>query len=96
MLADYQLFKETHEAVLQIPFVKMLLEQRSMCKCKENKCIDSYNEGAANEEKIKLEIIDVSPVDAPNLDSIADYINAIDPSEEEQEEQVQEEEEQEE
>jgi DNA repair exonuclease SbcCD ATPase subunit len=62
MLADYQLFKETHEAVLQIPFVKSLLERQKACKC--------------NEEPIQLEIIDVSPADAPNLDSIAEYINS--------------------
>jgi outer membrane biosynthesis protein TonB len=89
MLADYQLFKETHEAVLQIPFVKSLLEKQMACKCH------------LTEEPIQLEIIDVSPKDEPNLDSIVEFINSVqeeeeeEQEEEEEEEQVQEEEEEE-
>ena len=70
MLADYHLFKETHEAVLQIPFVKLLLEQHRMCKC------HTSNSNQEPEEPIQLEIIDKVPVHAPNLDSIAEYINS--------------------
>ena len=50
-----------------------------------------------------MEIIDVLPVDAPNLDFIADYINGVEndsneeePEEEEEEEKEEEEEEEEE
>jgi outer membrane biosynthesis protein TonB len=83
MLADYQLFKETHEAVLQIPFVKSLLEKQMACKCH------------LTEEPIQLEIIDVSPKDEPNLDSIVKFINSVQEEEEEEEEQEEEEEEEE-
>ena len=69
MLADYQLYKETHEAVLQIPFVKSLLERQRMCKCNAAPKEES-------QEQIQLEIIDVFTPDAPNLDSIAEYINS--------------------
>ncbi len=99
MLADYQLYKETHEAVVQIPFVKALLERQKLCTCHNpNPPAPASNE---DQEQIRLEIIDdKSHIDsAPNLDSIVEYINStVDQNEEEvqdEEEQVQEEEEQE-
>ena len=65
-LADYHLYKETHNAVLQIPFVKHLL--KNQCKCHAAK--------QSTHDPIQLEIIDVATEHAlPNLDSIAEYIN---------------------
>ena len=65
-LADYHLYKETHNAMLQIPFVKHLLENQ--CKCHAAK--------QSTHDPIQLEIIDVATEHAlPNLDSIAEYIN---------------------
>ena len=64
-LADYHLYKETHNAVLQIPFVKHLLENQCKCHAKQS-----------THDPIQLEIIDVATEHAlPNLDSIAEYIN---------------------
>ncbi len=68
MLADYQLFKETHNAVLQIPFVKLLLEQQRMCKCHPLNKEPEEPEQPEEPEPIRLEIIDKVPADAPNLD----------------------------
>ncbi len=66
-LADYHLYKETHDAVLQVPFVKHLLENQ--CKCNANQSTHSL-------DPIQLEIIDVATEHVlPNLDSIAEYIN---------------------
>ena len=83
ILADYQLFKETHNAVLQIPFVQLLLKQQKMCKCHEPELEEP--------EPIRLEIIDKVPTDAPNLDSIANYINSTAEDEEAEEAVAQEE-----
>jgi chemotaxis protein histidine kinase CheA len=68
LFADHQLFKETHQAVLQIPFVKHLLENQ--CKC-------TPPSTHANDQ-IHLEIIDIepNPRETPNLDSIVEYIDA--------------------
>ena len=88
ILADYQLFKETHNAVLQIPFVQLLLKQQKMCKCHEPELEEP--------EPIRLEIIDKVPTDAPNLDSIANYINSTAEDEEAEEAVAQEEAEEEE
>ena len=106
-LADYQLYKETHDAVLQIPFVKHLLE--TQCACKSHQAPHSQSV-----DPIQLEIIDVATEQrVPNLDSIAEYLNnsaikqcahafktdkeeALQEEEEEEEEQEQEEQEQEE
>ena len=84
MLADYQLFKETHNAVLQIPFVKLLLEQQRMCKCHPSDNPEKLEK--QEEEPIQLEIIDKVPADAPNLVSIANYINSTADHEEDAEE----------
>jgi hypothetical protein len=70
-LADYHLYKETHNAVLQIPFVKHLLENQ--CKCRANQ-----TQLPQTIDPIQLEIIDVVTEHnhaLPNLDSIAEYIN---------------------
>ena len=68
-LANYQLYKETHDAVLQIPFVKHLLE--TQCACKSQQATQSQI------DPIQLEIIDVATEQRvlPNLDSIAEYLN---------------------
>ena len=72
-LADYHLYKETHTAVLQIPFVKHLLENQ--CKCKSKDPANQPTHAQAF-DPIQLEIIDVATEHAlPNLDSIAEYIN---------------------
>jgi len=68
MLTDYQTYKETHDALLKIPFIKHLLENQ--CKCRP-----------VVHEPIQLEIIDVDIAaeqvgNLPNLDSISEYINA--------------------
>ena len=107
-LANYQLYKETHDAVLQIPFVKHLLE--TQCKCHATQSTQSQLV-----DPIQLEIIDVANEQCvPNLDSIAEYLNEsaiqhgnhafntdeeseeTEQEEEEQEEQEEQEEEQEE
>ena len=96
MLTDYQTYKETHDALLKIPFIKHLLENQ--CKCRP-----------VVHEPIQLEIIDVDIAaeqvgNLPNLDSISEYINATiesdtekegseEASEEEEEEASEEEEE---
>ena len=92
MLTDYQTYKETHDALLKIPFIKHLLENQ--CKCRP-----------VVHEPIQLEIIDVDIAaeqvgNLPNLDSISEYINATiesdtekEGSEEEEEEASEEEEE---
>ena len=72
ILADYQTYKETHDAVLQIPFVKHLLENQ--CRCR-HPLPDAAPE-AINDDQIHLEIIDVAAHGLPNLDSIAEYINS--------------------
>jgi outer membrane biosynthesis protein TonB len=90
LLADYQLYKETHEAILQIPFVKSLLEQQRMCKCSAPNANDEQKH---EDEQMQLEIIDISPVDAPNLDSIEEYINSTVSEADEQRESAEEEEE---
>ena len=101
VLADYQTYKETHDALLQIPFIKRLLENQ--CKCHATQAVQSTPpEAAVQDEPIHLEIIDGAAHGLPNLDSIAEYINStIDEtveavSEAEQEEEEQEEEEAEE
>jgi hypothetical protein len=94
-LADYQLYKETHDAVLQIPFVKHLL--KNQCACKQQATQSQI-------DPIQLEIIDVATEQRvlPNLDSIAEYLNnsaikqcdfETDDEEEEEEDQEEEEEE---
>jgi ribosomal protein L12E/L44/L45/RPP1/RPP2 len=66
VLADYQMYKETHDALLQIPFVKLLLENQ--CKC---------NSAAKTpHDPIQLEIIDAAVDGLSNLDSITEYVNA--------------------
>jgi small subunit ribosomal protein S3 len=78
ILADYQTYKETHDAVLQIPFVKHLLENQ--CRCR-HPLPDAAQAAEAinvqvNDDQIHLEIIDVAAHGLPNLDSIAEYINS--------------------
>jgi chemotaxis protein histidine kinase CheA len=84
LFADHQLFKETHQAVLQIPFVKHLLENQ--CKC-------TPPSTHANDQ-IHLEIIDIepNPRETPNLDSIVEYIDAANKGAETEEEEEEEEE----
>ena len=65
-LADHDLYKETHAAVLKIPFVQRLLENQCRCPTKQ-------------QEPIQLEIIDteVEPeCGLKNLDSINEYMNS--------------------
>ena len=104
ILTDYQMYKETHEAMLQIPFVQYLLKHQHQCKCQQTE-IDPVQEPV---QPIQLEIIDVEPdcVDGlHNLDSITEYINASmddeeaaaptkQPTKQEEEEEEEEEEEQ--
>ena len=75
VLADYQTYKETHDALLQIPFIKRLLENQ--CKCHATQAVQSTPpEAAVQDEPIHLEIIDGAAHGLPNLDSIAEYINS--------------------
>ena len=73
-LADYNLYKETHEAVMKIPFVKRLLENQ--CRCSNV----SQTQSTQLQEPIQLEIIDTAVEHAEqglqNLDSINEYINS--------------------
>jgi hypothetical protein len=87
MLTDYQTYKDTHDALLKIPFIKHLLENQ--CKCRP-----------VVHEPIQLEIIDVDIAaeqvgNLPNLDSISEYINATIESDTEKESSASEEEEEE-
>ena len=69
------MYKETHDALLQIPFVKHLLENQ--CKC---------NSAAKTpHDPIQLEIIDAAVDGLSNLDSITEYVNATVVSEAEEE-----------
>ena len=95
VLADYQTYKETHDALLQIPFIKRLLENQ--CKCHATQAVQSTPpEAAVQDEPIHLEIIDGAAHGLPNLDSIAEYINstidetveAVSEAEQEEEEAV--------
>jgi|688.fasta_scaffold08970_3 hypothetical protein len=64
-LSDYGLCKETHEAVMNIPFVKRLLDNQ--CRCN------------VQQEPIQLEIIDAAiehKDGLDNLDSIKEYMNS--------------------
>ena len=75
ILTDYQTYKETHDALLKIPFIKHLLDNQ--CKCHATQVEQSTPpEPAAHDEPIHLEIIDGVAHGLPNLDSIAEYINA--------------------
>ena len=75
VLADYQTYKETHDAMLQIPFVKYLLANQ--CKCHEPATQSTIQSPPELFEPIHLEIIDVANNhDLPNLDSISEYINS--------------------
>ena len=67
LLTDYQTYKETHDALLKIPFIKHLLDNQ--CKCHLPQTVPVH-------EPIHLEIIDGAAHGLPNLDSIAEYINA--------------------
>ena len=65
-LSDYGLCKETHEAVMNIPFVKRLLDNQCRCNVQQ-------------QEPIRLEIIDteIEHKDGlDNLDSIKEYMNS--------------------
>jgi chemotaxis protein histidine kinase CheA len=70
VLADYQMYKETHDALLQIPFVKHLLENQ--CKCNSA----TKEPQSTPHDPIQLEIIDATVNGLSNLDSITEYINA--------------------
>ena len=65
-LSDHDLYKETHNAVLKIPFVQRLLENQCRCPTKQK-------------EPIQLEIIDTEvehDCGLKNLDSIKEYMNS--------------------
>jgi hypothetical protein len=65
-LADHDLYKETHAAVLKIPFVQRLLENQCRCLTKQ-------------QEPIQLEIIDTEvehECGLKNLDSMSEYMNS--------------------
>ena len=86
VLADYQMYKETHDALLQIPFVKRLLENQ--CKCNSA----TKEPQSTPHDPIQLEIIDAAVDGLSNLDSITEYVNATVVSEAASEAEVSEEE----
>ena len=95
MLADYQLYKETHDAVSQIPFVKSLMERQQMCMCQQPQGNRTRNQQQPQEcvEPIQLEIIDHSPAQVPNLDSIFEYVHSQDNDDKSKEQETDQEEE---
>jgi len=70
---NYQLYKETYEAVAKIPFVKSLIDSQ---KKSENPSVKILHPSPS--QQINLEIIDdTTESSPPNLESIADYINTM-------------------
>jgi len=70
---NYQLYKETYEAVAKIPFVKSLIDSQ---KKSENPSFKILH--PSPNQQINLEIIDdTTESSPPNLESIADYINTM-------------------
>ena len=76
ILADYQTYKETHDAMLQIPFVKHLLENQCRCNISIQPAQSTDPETVNAHEPIHLEIIEKHAHGLQNLDSISEYINS--------------------